>query len=71
MSRKNPQDMGVLLMDSRADSAINSSAPTDLSMYAPIAFYFEISQIIMYTSGTTGLPKGAILSYRKTFYNVY
>jgi fatty-acyl-CoA synthase len=29
----------------------------------------EDAQILMYTSGTTGNPKGALLSYRKTFYN--
>ncbi len=30
----------------------------------------EATQVIMYTSGTTGFPKGAMLPYRKTFYNV-
>jgi len=47
------------------EAAIERTAPD----FDAVAVAPEDPMILMYTSGTTGAPKGALLPYRKTLYN--
>jgi fatty-acyl-CoA synthase len=56
------------ILDYRVESAAcEGQQPFLTDLMAPAAP--EEAQVIMYTSGTTGEPKGAVLSHRKTFFN--
>ena len=51
----------------RETEACEGQQPFLADLMAPAAP--EEAHVIMYTSGTTGQPKGAVLSHRKTFFN--
>ena len=56
------------ILDYRGESAsCEGQQPFLTDLMAPAVP--EEAHVIMYTSGTTGQPKGAVLSHRKTFFN--
>lgn len=60
--------MAGTILDYRGEAAaFEGQQPFLTDLMAPAVP--EEAHVIMYTSGTTGQPKGAVLSHRKTFFN--
>jgi len=60
--------IGGAILDYRGEAAaFDGQQPFLTDLMTPAGP--EEAHVIMYTSGTTGQPKGAVLSHRKTFFN--
>lgn len=72
LSGEVPQTIGMDPIPSSSRSpyeAILQNHPDQEPLLPEEAVNWDTPQMIMYTSGTTGIPKGALLSHQKTLFN--